>query len=375
MGGDRDFEDGKAIGGDGGVEIDVEDCGLMDGESDCEDCELVDGDGKDPGTGGGVETGDEQASIDEDGVNVGGGEDRIMGAVEEVMKRDRADDEHAEEEVDDTRMDEDNDDDGDNDDMEREIIDVDFDFFDPKDIDFHGLKSLLKQLFPEEIENLNMSDIAQHIIDHPEIGSIVKIDDDVGSDPYAVMTVVDLSVTPGGGDKREKPCIDAIVGYLLKKVNASSSDKKAELKGILNSKRVGLLINERVINMPPQIVPPMFKMLIEEVQWQAEEKGLKPYDYFLCYSKTYSEFETEDPETAQPGKKKKRKGTTFNFFQVEDEVFEEFSTLSIDVELSTEYDSLPQVFSESGLRPARKICLIPASKAPALLERLKAFIS
>ncbi len=37
---------------------------------------------------------------------------------------------------------------------------------------------------------------------------------------------------------------------------------------------VGLILSERLINMPVQIVPPMYKMLQEEIQWAIEDVSI-----------------------------------------------------------------------------------------------------
>ena len=40
---------------------------------------------------------------------------------------------------------------------------------------------------------------------------------------------------------------------------------------------IGWIINERLINMPPQVALPAFRMLMEEVQWAVE--GGEPFDF------------------------------------------------------------------------------------------------
>jgi hypothetical protein len=37
---------------------------------------------------------------------------------------------------------------------------------------------------------------------------------------------------------------------------------------------VGLIIGERVFNMPPQVMPPAYKMLREEMEWAIEEASI-----------------------------------------------------------------------------------------------------
>jgi hypothetical protein len=34
---------------------------------------------------------------------------------------------------------------------------------------------------------------------------------------------------------------------------------------------VGLVLSERIINMPAAVVPPSYKMLLEEIQWANED--------------------------------------------------------------------------------------------------------
>ena len=80
---------------------------------------------------------------------------------------------------------------------------MDFDFFDPKEIDYHGLKALLGQTFgstnndSDVHQSINMADLANLIISQPHVGSTVKAEGEL--DPYAIVTVLNLShhkVTP-----------------------------------------------------------------------------------------------------------------------------------------------------------------------------------
>ncbi|CAO3658946.1 unnamed protein product [Rhizopus microsporus] len=48
----------------------------------------------------------------------------------------------------------------DSDDGLQEVVDVDFDFYNPDEIDFHALKKLLTQLFSSDAELINLSDLA-----------------------------------------------------------------------------------------------------------------------------------------------------------------------------------------------------------------------
>jgi hypothetical protein len=78
-------------------------------------------------------------------------------------------------------------------DSERSLINVDFDFFDPQEIDFLALKRLLAQLFQADTELLSIHELAELILSQPLVGTTVKTDGRE-SDPYAVLTVLNMHV-------------------------------------------------------------------------------------------------------------------------------------------------------------------------------------
>ena len=72
------------------------------------------------------------------------------------------------------------------------MLDVDFEWFDPQPaVDFHGLKTLLRQLFDVDNELFDLSALADLILSQPLLGSTVKVDGNE-SDPYAFLTVLNL---------------------------------------------------------------------------------------------------------------------------------------------------------------------------------------
>lgn len=72
-----------------------------------------------------------------------------------------------------------------------DIVNVDFEWFDPQPIDFHGLKILLRQLFDSDAQIFDMSALSDMILAQPLLGSTVKVDGNE-SDPYAFLTVLNL---------------------------------------------------------------------------------------------------------------------------------------------------------------------------------------
>lgn len=86
------------------------------------------------------------------------------------------------------------DDSSDEDDVD--MLDVEFEWFDPQEIDFHGLKLLLRQLFDVDHEMFDLSGLSNLIVSQPLLGSTVKVPEDGvetnQTDPFAFLTVLNL---------------------------------------------------------------------------------------------------------------------------------------------------------------------------------------
>ncbi|KAG8700393.1 Mss4p nuclear export, partial [Ceratobasidium sp. 423] len=97
----------------------------------------------------------------------------------------------------------------------KELVDVDFEFFGPAEIDYLALKRLLSQLFSTDAPGFHIENLTELILEQPGIGSTVKTDG-IDSDPYAILTVLNMNV------HKDHPSINAVIGYLLEKVPKDS---------------------------------------------------------------------------------------------------------------------------------------------------------
>jgi protein BCP1 len=182
------------------------------------------------------------------------------------------------------------------DDNEPSTIDVDFDFFDPNpQTDYHALLRLLRQLFlPNPSDNpadpeIDLHGLAELVLAQPLVGTTIKTDGRE-SDPLAVLTVLNLSVHQVRSSTRlelineweraqkETPSIKSLIAYILNK-SSSNIPLHATLQSLLptpnnpnqNSPHVGFIFSERLINMPVQVVPPMYRMLADEIKWALDD--------------------------------------------------------------------------------------------------------
>lgn len=135
--------------------------------------------------------------------------------------------------------------------------------------------------------------------------------------------------------------------------------------------------------MPLEITPPMYKMLLEEIQWAIDDNEPYSFTHYLIWSKTYHEVasQLEDPEAAERPKKKSKaskvngggSGELF-YFHPEDEVLQRHAVLFGGFEYETKADEgasdARRVFSEAGIKPMGHLILIEAAKFKEAVEAL-----
>ncbi|KAF1832977.1 hypothetical protein BDW02DRAFT_553533 [Decorospora gaudefroyi] len=264
----------------------------------------------------------------------------------------------------------DDDDSGSDEDMD--MVNVDFEWFDPQPaVDFHGLKTLLRQLLDVDAQLFDLSQLADIILSQPLLGSTVKVDGNE-TDPYAFLTVLNLETHKA--PRQDKPVIRDLTTYL--------SRKYPTLAPLLPTQQIGLILTERFINMPHEIVPPMYTMLLEEIQWALQEKEPYAFTHYLVLSKCYSEIQSQLPSNdAPPSKKKNKKEAdeeTF-YFHPEDEVLRKYGVGSATFEYDTPVDEgasdSKRAFQELGVKPKGHLVLIEANKFEAAVEGVKSFLN
>jgi protein BCP1 len=254
------------------------------------------------------------------------------------------------------------------------MINVDFEWFNFKpDIDFHGVKSLLRQLFDVDSQLFDISALADLILSQPTVGSTVKVDGEE-TDPYAFLTILNLH------EHREKEVIKDLAQYILEK--AKSNQALAPLSGLLSSNtQVGLLLAERLINCPSEISPPMYRMLIDEIEAAVEDKEPYEFTHYLIISKTYHEITSSLDQEDAPKQKKSKAGKakeTF-YFHPEDEILQKHALSSGSYEYTKDEgegmaDS-KRAFQEMGIKPQGSMILIEASEFEGAANAIREYLN
>ncbi|KAK2788884.1 Mss4p nuclear export [Emmonsiellopsis sp. PD_33] len=263
-------------------------------------------------------------------------------------------------------------------DEEMDIVNVDFEWFDPQPaVDFHGLRVLLRQLLDNDAQLFDLSALTDLILSQPLLGSTVKVDGNE-SDPYAFLTVLNLQ------QHKDVPVIKDLTAYLQRK---STSSDFAPLQNLLSQSSppaIGLILTERLINIPAEVVPPMYTMLQEEIAWAIEEHEPYNFTHYLILSRTYEEVKSKlDEEDDRPQKKKKRgtadgKSETF-YFHPEDEVLQKHALCYGGYQYTHQQaegvaDS-KRAFHEFGIRPRGHLMLIEAGKFEDAVRDLREYLT
>lgn len=282
---------------------------------------------------------------------------------------------------------------GDNFLLRSQEIQVDFEGRNPVDSDFHGIRQLLQQLLLKA--PVNLSELSDEIIGQNYIGSVVTQceDDAAGAAPSAAEdkdaadddddddamdeanTVFGITTAINMTQKADLGCVQALRQHLLARAERhSSGDTLKTVRSVLTgtAKSVGFLLNERFVNIPPQISVPLLENLATEVA-KAAAKGM-PYkfDYYVMLVKLYR---------AQPTKKSSAVDEFYT--NAEEEVFVEHALCSFEYSvkgetLDDEEDdgglAAAAATDDGGLVPWRKLVVFDASKLPVLIEAIKKLI-
>ncbi|OWZ18884.1 BCCIP family protein [Phytophthora megakarya] len=208
-------------------------------------------------------------------------------------------------------------------------VSVDFLFSDPREAHFHSVKQFLLAYLPPS-QPFDVSGLANAIVGQVTAGTMVCVEGE--DDVYGFITALNLK------SFASETSIQQVLQYVTKKCPSADASK---LQQILNTKNVGLVLNERMVNLPYQLVPALHSALHEDIEWAIENEETEELrnsfkmDYFLILATC-----TEEKSGSEAKKGKKTKTTyeqTAKFFHnFEDEFLEQEAelTFSFDTPLT-----------------------------------------
>ena len=261
--------------------------------------------------------------------------------------------------------------------QDASLLNVDFEYFDPSPtIDFHGLKTLLRQLLDADHQLIDLSELANIILAQPLLGSTVKCEGQE-SDPYAFLTVLNMT------EHRFKPVMQAIKAYLSSKARSSSTEAIAKVLDATDG-QVGLVLTERVINMPHQTIPPMYTMLLEEINWAREAQEPYNFTHYLILSRAYTEVISQLEDAVPPSAKKSKPSSSAAvtpevfYFHPEDEILKDRASASCAFEYTHQGDEgssdSKRAFHETGVKAQGLMMLIDASRFDSTVKAVSEYL-
>lgn len=130
----------------------------------------------------------------------------------------------------------------------------------------------------------------------------------------------------------------------------------------MSNDKIGLLINERFVNIPLKIADPLLTSLGDELDKVKRKDKSYDFDYFLMISKMY----------------KSKSGSDIIFSNPEEQIFYDQCDVSFEFNVSSESDTaVSGKWTEDDVEmiPYRRLLLIKAQKLPSIVQQVKQFVA
>nr|CAG4652114.1 EOG090X0C3Y [Triops cancriformis] len=262
---------------------------------------------------------------------------------------------------------------------EDKEIQVDFEGRIPEGGDFHGVKRLLQQLFLKA--HVNTSQLSDTIIEQNYVGSVLKQcldeeeladdDEDVADEVFGVTTLINLT------RHKDAEFAKQMVAHLEEKCKVCDGAQVSQLTSLFSHpNQVGLLLNERFINIPPQVSVPLLESLKQELENAVKQNKPFAITHFVLISKLHR-------VNVSAGKKGQRRNKNADAYEViwsnaEDEFITQAGDFSFEYSVKGESDdAIAGSWTEDDqeMEPFRRVTVFSSPKLESLIDQIKAAIT
>lgn len=188
-------------------------------------------------------------------------------------------------------------------------------------------------------------------------------DDDDDNVVFGITSVINLTA------RKDQPAVKSIEELLLNKCKECKKDKESKILEDLfqdNQKKIGFLINERYVNIPPQVSVPLLENLQKEMKRAVDKKKDFKFDVYFLIIK-YHRNPTNEGKV----------GEEF-LVNLEEELFEKHALLKYDFSVASESDTgLTGKWKEGDaqLEPMRRVVAIEANKLNEIIQSINGFLT
>ncbi|GAQ80747.1 hypothetical protein KFL_000610250 [Klebsormidium nitens] len=257
---------------------------------------------------------------------------------------------------------------GEEDKEEPDFINVDFEFFDPKPSDYHGVKALLKSYLDDE--TFDLPGLVDLVLAQTTVGSVIKTTED--EDPIGLLTVLAFE------RYKDTEPTKQIVRFL--RLRCKKDEHTAgKLEVLLDGKkgRVGLLVSERLINVPLDLAPPLHQGLFDEISWATEDEPTEElresfrFSKYLLLTRVFEETQRADRQAAGPSSRGGDPSSSTIYMKPEDEIWEQLSSWAYRFPVTAEALAAHE---SKHVRQMYLLMEIDPSKLPAFKKRLQKLV-
>jgi len=230
-------------------------------------------------------------------------------------------------------------------------VNIEFLFSELRPTYFHPIKTFLKPIF--EYENVSMSELADIILDQAEVGSVIKteLEEDTGNqnvDLFALITMLNMN------HYKDKNVFKQIKNFLNEKINKYANEQfKTIAKNIVDSENFAFFINERAVNLPMPLIPPLLNMIksdIDDYKEDEDNKGCKKFDFdYVCMASKFVEYTGDEGMQNKKRKIQSSKNMNEIYYKFEDDYFAKEAVAQMRYKIP--YDQKIKDFVENSNEP------------------------
>ncbi len=144
-------------------------------------------------------------------------------------------------------------------------IQVEFEFFDPRPDDEAHIRALLSAGALANAAPPSVADtaaLAKLLAEQPAVGTLVKADQNL----FAFLSAVSLI------HQRALPLVAALTDWLLAKATPQPSHDALARALEPTQPAIGLVVSERMLNTPPELIPDAYDSLLQDISWAVENE-------------------------------------------------------------------------------------------------------
>lgn len=252
---------------------------------------------------------------------------------------------------------------------EEQKVNVNFESHPPIEADLHGITSLLRQTL---LQFVDCNELADYLIESKDVTQVIALeapdeenmneDDEPDNDIYGVTSAIELPTKDESVDRSIKS---------RRELKKFLRERCPGFKKILEDDKSEpcLIINERYINLPPQLALPTLKKLTEYID-------SKHYTHLVLISKIL--IKCKDRDGKLPSKKSKSESANPDlepliFVNSEEEVIFENCESHADIDVSGHRDENAtwSLSNDTKYVPHRRIMVIDRKNWPTIMKELE----